>query len=795
MSSASRALDAEIRQRRAPAARAPRTVAEALDAADGKMDGKFYGSRIVEAPPTRKVGGVTTSGLATSGVTTSSGYTAQRVAEALDAADGQMDGRFFGSRIVTGSSSPTRRVVGGSTIQGGTTFAGGNYVGGNTTFAGGNYVGGTTLSGGRSYVSGTTSYSGAGNAQRVAEALDAADGRMDGRFFGRRIVTSSGAPATSGYVRHSAAQALDMADGVADGRFYGTPIVDSGLRYGYAEANVGPVIDRGTRVTESVGAPRLVHVHGGVRNRSKVVEVPVVHHETRVPVEIEVPVEIPVEVRVPVEVPYPVERLVEVPYDVVREVEVTVDVPVEVRVPYPVEKIVEKVVEQVVHVPGPTRVVEKVVEVEKIVEVEVEVEQVREVEVPYPVEKIVERVVQQPVPVEHIREVPEEHIVEKVISVDVQRIVEKTVQVPYPVERLVEKVVHVPETYIVEKVVQVPVEKIVERVVKVPVETIVHVPEERIVRKVVEVEVPYENIVEKVVTYPVEKIVEVAVDVPIEKIVERVIKVPVEVPVERVVTVPVERVVQVPVENIVEKIVQVPVERIVERVVRVPVEVPGPARENIIYQDREVPTVRVQEVPPPLPRPPMAVRWIAVPVVYPHENFEWGNWSEWWKTQPQMQGALGAGVGVQQYHGASVAHAAPYMTTGMYGSSAASALDAADGVMDGRYFGARIMQGGPTMMSRYPTGVTGGTSLVPTGLYGSSAANALDAADGVMDGRYFGARIVQGGPNTATSYGATLPSYALTSPARNYSTSSGARALDACDGVMDGRYFGAPIIG
>jgi len=59
------------------------TAAERLDAADGVMDGKFYGSRIVEGGPTRVVRPMS-------------------AAERLDAADGVMDGKFYGSRIVEG---------------------------------------------------------------------------------------------------------------------------------------------------------------------------------------------------------------------------------------------------------------------------------------------------------------------------------------------------------------------------------------------------------------------------------------------------------------------------------------------------------------------------------------------------------------------------------------------------------------------------------------------------------------------------------------------------------------------
>eukprot|EP01012_Entosiphon_sulcatum_P028510 TRINITY_DN344_c0_g1_i1.p2 TRINITY_DN344_c0_g1~~TRINITY_DN344_c0_g1_i1.p2 ORF type:complete len:227 (-),score=23.64 TRINITY_DN344_c0_g1_i1:3066-3746(-) len=73
----------------------PLTAAERLDAADGVIDGAYYGSKIV--------GG---------------GYPASRpltAAERLDAADGVIDGRYYGSRIVPSSSYyggvPSRAVV------------------------------------------------------------------------------------------------------------------------------------------------------------------------------------------------------------------------------------------------------------------------------------------------------------------------------------------------------------------------------------------------------------------------------------------------------------------------------------------------------------------------------------------------------------------------------------------------------------------------------------------------------------------------------------------------------------
>ena len=60
-------------------------------------------------------------------------------------------------------------------------------------------------------------------AQRAAEALDAADGVIDGKFNGRPTVECRVTPAKS---RPSAAEALNAADGVFDGKFHGRPIVE-----------------------------------------------------------------------------------------------------------------------------------------------------------------------------------------------------------------------------------------------------------------------------------------------------------------------------------------------------------------------------------------------------------------------------------------------------------------------------------------------------------------------------------------------------------------------------------------
>ena len=128
--------------------------------------------------------------------------------------------------------------------------------------------------------------------------------------------------------------------------------------------------------------------------------------------------------------------------------------------------------------------------------------------------------------------------------------------------------------------VEVPVERVVEKILRV------EVPVEKIVRVEVPVERPADNVREAtVVEVPVEK----RVDVPVERIVEKIVQVPVEVlrevPVERVVEVPVERVVEV--ERVVTREVEVKVEVHVEHVVKV--EVP-------VEVTRDVPVERVVTV-------------------------------------------------------------------------------------------------------------------------------------------------------------------------------------------------------
>jgi hypothetical protein len=134
-------------------------------------------------------------------------------------------------------------------------------------------------------------------------------------------------------------------------------------------------------------------------------------------------------------------------------------------------------------------------------------------------------------------------------------------------------------------------------------------------------------------------------------------------------------------------------------------------------------------------------------------------------------------------------------------SSSALALDAADGVIDGRHFGRPIVQSAPQFAptfpagfpTAYPTTVGAFPTAYPTTFGASSSALALDAADGVIDGRHFGRPIVQSGFPQA-SFPTTFASGYHTGFPTSFAPSSNALALDAADGVIDGRHFGRPIV-
>jgi len=150
-------------------------------------------------------------------------------------------------------------------------------------------------------------------------------------------------------------------------------------------------------------------------------------------------------------------------------------------------------------------------------------------------------------------------------------------------------------------------------------------------------------------------------------------------------------------------------------------------------------------------------------------------------------GSLGAAYGAS--------YTSPTHETGY--ASPEMSLAAADGVIDGRYFGRRILGGeyGPS------TGVYPGNSYSSVSRSHLSPEMALDAADGVIDGRYFGRRILGGEYGSSTGFHGpryTSGSYWGAGPgdmwAHGYPDYHAAM-LDAADGVMDGKYFGRRILG
>eukprot|EP01012_Entosiphon_sulcatum_P029874 TRINITY_DN365_c0_g1_i1.p1 TRINITY_DN365_c0_g1~~TRINITY_DN365_c0_g1_i1.p1 ORF type:complete len:288 (-),score=44.72 TRINITY_DN365_c0_g1_i1:151-1014(-) len=257
------------------------SVAERLDAADGVIDGKYYGRRIVEATPVRsssalaldaadgvidgKYHGRRIVDASTALVTTTPGtrvyrsgyptYTRSASALELDAADGVIDGRYYGRQIAEAApartvyASPSRRVYAD------------RY--------------------GRRIVEATPTRTVYADAAPVVYADRYADGVIDGRFYGRRIVEApartvyaSAAPVVyadrydrytavpTTYTRSASALELDAADGVIDGRYYGRQIVEAAPARRYVTAApVRYASDYGTRVVRSGGyyAPRVAH--------------------------------------------------------------------------------------------------------------------------------------------------------------------------------------------------------------------------------------------------------------------------------------------------------------------------------------------------------------------------------------------------------------------------------------------------------------------------------------------------------------------------------------------------------
>jgi len=218
-----------------------------LDAADGVIDGKYFGRPIVQASPYAGI----SQPIAASQFGIPSGY-----ATAYPNVIGQNYGtQFIGASQVgipqTYASVPTAYPYGAQPAFGVPTanvFAGQTF--GQSVPAG--YIGSGSPWATQGLVLPQASYQAGFPAQNSALALDAADGVIDGRYFGRQIVQSGAVlpqasyfpqqasylpqqasylPQASypvGYPAQNSALALDAADGVIDGRYFGRQIVQSG---------------------------------------------------------------------------------------------------------------------------------------------------------------------------------------------------------------------------------------------------------------------------------------------------------------------------------------------------------------------------------------------------------------------------------------------------------------------------------------------------------------------------------------------------------------------------------------
>lgn len=155
---------------------------------------------------------------------------------------------------------------------------------------------------------------------------------------------------------------------------------------------------------------------------------------------------------------------------------------------------------------------------------------------------------------------------------------------------------------------------------------------------------------------------------------------------------------------------------------------------------------------------------------------------------------------------AAQSYAAPnyaYGTVAAPSQPAAYALDAADGVIDGRYFGSQVAVTRPTytapMTYAAPVSYAAPAPMAysaPTYAIGAptqAAAYSLDAADGRIDGRYFGSQVAVTSPSSCSPCNPTPYGAMYTQPTATAPSQAAAFRLDASDGVIDGRYFGSPV--
>eukprot|EP01001_Neometanema_parovale_P006019 NODE_2407_length_1427_cov_323.275307_g2289_i0.p1 GENE.NODE_2407_length_1427_cov_323.275307_g2289_i0~~NODE_2407_length_1427_cov_323.275307_g2289_i0.p1 ORF type:complete len:424 (+),score=117.18 NODE_2407_length_1427_cov_323.275307_g2289_i0:58-1272(+) len=126
--------------------------------------------------------------------------------------------------------------------------------------------------------------------------------------------------------------------------------------------------------------------------------------------------------------------------------------------------------------------------------------------------------------------------------------------------------------------------------------------------------------------------------------------------------------------------------------------------------------------------------------------------------------------------------------------SAAFALDAADGVIDGSYFGRGIVSGpggfsATTMPTTYGS-TFGGYSSFPTTTAGGYTAGVSSFSTAYPTTSFPTSYPTTSYPTTSYSNTSYPPMFGATTTLGN----SSALALDAADGVIDGKYFGSGIV-
>lgn len=125
---------------------------------------------------------------------------------------------------------------------------------------------------------------------------------------------------------------------------------------------------------------------------------------------------------------------------------------------------------------------------------------------------------------------------------------------------------------------------------------------------------------------------------------------------------------------------------------------------------------------------------------------------------------------------------------------AAFALDAADGRIDGKYFGSNVGVAVPAVPVSYGAAVVPVTAVAPVT---TPAVTTFTTTAPVVPVRALPlAGAVVTGPVVATGYGAPVTGYGYGAgaPVAVAGSQAGALSLDLADGRLDGKYHGAPVV-